>query len=91
MAPSTRIKDIEAQINSLQSRKRKLEDRRKEQITTILSRCGANGVPDDILAGAILDAVKAFTHNDPRVTQWQQTGIKILKPGRGKKKMIVEA
>lgn len=89
MAPSTRIKDIEEQINSLQSRKRKLEDRRKEQITTILSRCGANSVPDDILAGAILDAVKAFTHNDPRLPQWQQTGTKILKPGRGKKKATI--
>lgn len=90
MAPSTRIKDIEAQINSLQSRKRRLEDRRKEQITVILSRCGANNVPDDVLAGAILDAVKAFTHNDPRIAQWQQTGTKILKPGRGKKKMSAD-
>lgn len=90
MAPSKRIKDIEAQINSLQSRKRKLEDRRKEQITTILSRCGANSVPDDVLAGAILDVVKAFTHNDPRITQWQQTGTKILKPGRGKKKISAD-
>lgn len=88
MVASTRIKDIEAQINSLQSRKRKLEDRRKEQISTILSRCGANNLPDDILAGAILEVVKAVSHNDPRISQWQQTGTKILKPGRGKKKTI---
>ncbi|WP_032113097.1 conjugal transfer protein TraD [Candidatus Paracaedibacter symbiosus] len=89
MASSTRIQDINAQIHFLQSRKRKLEDRRKDQITTILARCGASNLPDDILAGALLEAVQAFTKNDSRIPQWQQAGLKILKPGRGKKKSII--
>lgn len=87
MASSTRIKDLDAQIHFLQTRKKKLEDRRKEQITTILARCGANNLPDDVLAGAILEAVQAYSKNDPRLPQWQQIGLKILKPGRGKKKV----
>lgn len=88
MASSTRIKDLDAQILFLQTRKKKLEDRRKEQITTILARCGANNLPDDVLAGAILEAVQAYEKNDPRLPNWQQAGTKILRPGRGKKKTI---
>ena len=87
MASSNRIKDLNTQIHFLQSRKKKLEDRRKEQIAIILNRCGANNLPDAILAGVVLEAVEAYTHNDPRLTQWQETGMKILKPGRGKRKI----
>lgn len=88
MSSSNRIQNLDAQIHFLQSRKKRLEDRRKEKITTILTRCGANNLPDEILAGAILEAVQAYTHNDPRLPDWQQSGLKILKPGRGKKKAV---
>lgn len=38
MATSERLKTIDSQINKLQSRKKKLEEKRKNQITTILNR-----------------------------------------------------
>jgi hypothetical protein len=86
MATSEKIKDIDSRIQKLASRKKKLEDKRKTQISTIITRCGANTLPDDILAGAILDAVRAYAVNDSRINSWKNEGIKITKPGRGRKK-----
>jgi hypothetical protein len=88
MATSERLKTIDSQINKLQSRKKKLEEKRKNQITTILNRCGANKMSDEVLAGAVLEAVRAFNQNDKRISTWQTEGSKILRPGRGKKKFI---
>jgi hypothetical protein len=88
MATSERLKTIDTQINKLQTRKKKLEEKRKNQITTILNRCGANKMSDEVLAGAVLEAVRAFNQNDRRISAWQAEGTKILKPGRGKKRFI---
>lgn len=88
MATSERLKTIDSQISRLQNRKKKLEEKRKNQITTILNRCGANKMSDEILAGAVLEAVRAFNQNDKRISTWQNEGSKILKPGRGKKKFV---
>ncbi len=88
MATSERLKTIDTQINKLQSRKKKLEEKRKNQITTILNRCGANKMSDEVLAGAVLEAVRAYNQNDRRVSTWETEGHKILKPGRGKKKFF---
>lgn len=88
MATSERLKTIDTQINKLQTRKKKLEEKRKNQITTILNRCGASKISDEVLAGAVLEAVRAFNQNDRRISTWQAEGSKILKPGRGKKKFI---
>jgi len=88
MATSERLKTIDSQINKLQIRKKKLEERRKNQITTILNRCGATKMSDAVLAGAILEAVRAISQNDHRVATWEAEGANILKPGRGKKKFV---
>jgi len=86
MATNERLKTIDTQINQLQARKKRLEEKRKSQITTILNRCGANKIPDEILAGAVLEAVRAFNKNEQCVTQWHSEGQKIIRPGRGKKR-----
>lgn len=88
MATSERLKTIDTQISKLQTRKKRLEEKRKNQITTILNRCGANKMPDEILAGAVLEAARAYAQNDRRVATWEADGVKILKPGRGKKRFI---
>jgi hypothetical protein len=88
MASKKRLQTIDIQINKLQTRKKKLEAKRKNKITTILNRCGANKMPDEVLAGAVLEAVRAFEKNDQRISSWQSEGSKILKPGRGRKKFI---
>jgi hypothetical protein len=81
-----RVKTIDAQINKLQNRKRKLEEKNKTHIIKIFNRCGANKLPDSILAGGILEIVRAFNQNDERITTWKTEGNQILKPGRGRKK-----
>ena len=88
MAARERLQTIDIQINKLQTRKKKLEAKRKNKITMILNRCGANKMPDDVLAGAVLEAVRAFEKNDHRISIWQSDGSKILNPGRGRKKFI---
>jgi hypothetical protein len=81
-----RIKDLDNKINKLQARKKRLEGKRISQLTKILNRCGANTIPDEILAGAVLEIVEAYKQNDTRVSAWKSDGLKILSPGRGKKK-----
>lgn len=88
MATSERLETIDSQINKLQNRKKKLEEKRKSQITAILNRCGANKMSDEVLAGAILEAVRAFSQNDQRISTWKSEGTKILKPGRGRKRFV---
>lgn len=88
MVKNVRIERLDGKINQLQARKKKLEGKRINQLTKVLNRCGANTMPDEILAGAILEAVTAYKQNDARVFTWKSDGIKILKPGRGKKKFV---
>ena len=88
MATSKRLQTIDTQINILQNRKKKLEEKRKNQLTLILNRCGAQKMPDDVLAGAILEATKAFSQNDGRVADWRSAGLKIIKPGRGRQSSL---
>lgn len=86
MIKNVRIKNLDDKINHLQIRKKKLEGKRTSQLTKVLNRCGANTMPDEILAGAVFEAVKAYKQNDSRVFTWKSEGLKILKPGRGRKK-----
>lgn len=53
-----------------------------------MNRCGAYDLPREVLAGAVIDAVRAIDRKDKRVSQWESEGRKILKPGRGKKKFV---
>ena len=88
MASTERLKTIDTRINQLQARKKRIEEKRKTQLSTILNRCGASKMPDEVLAGAVLEAARAFNSGDQRDSQWKSDGGKILKPGRGKKKFI---
>lgn len=88
MAKNVRIETLDRKIDQLQSRKIKIEAKKPNQLTKILNRCGANKMPDEILAGVILEAVRACKENDNRVSTWESEGLKILKPGRGRKKFI---
>jgi hypothetical protein len=88
MVKNVRIETIDLKIDQLQARKKKLEGKRTNQFTKILNRCGANKMSDAILAGVILEAVRAFNQNDSRVSTWESEGLKILKPGRGRKRIV---
>ena len=88
MLKNLRIENIDDKINKLQARKKKLEDKKTRKLIRILNRCGVNTITHEILAGALLEAVKAYEKNDSRVSTWKSEGLKVLKPGRGKKKFI---
>ena len=85
---NVRIETLDHKINKLQTRKKRLEAKKTSQLTKILNRCGADKISDEILAGVVLEAVKASQKNDSRVSTWESEGLKILKPGRGRKKFI---
>lgn len=86
MAILKKIQDIDSKISKLSARKKRLEEKGNTKLFTILSRCGANQISEDVLAGGILDIVKAVHNNDQRVSSWKNEGTKILKPGRGRRK-----
>lgn len=88
MTKDIQIKKLDLKINQLQNRKTRLEAQKTNQLTKILNRCGADNLSDEILAGVILEAVRACQQNDSQVSTWESEGLKILKPGRGRKKFI---
>lgn len=88
MAKESKIQDLEKQILALQEKKRRIEEKRRSKISTIISRCNADKMPDEVLAGAILYASKAFTSHDKVVEEWRLQGKSVLNPGRGKKKFV---
>ncbi len=53
-----------------------------------MNRCGAYDLPTKVLAGAVIDAVRAVDRKDKCVSKCETEGRKIRKPGRGKKKFI---
>ncbi len=86
MAKEDKIIDINQQITKLQARRKRLEDKRRAQISTIMLRCGATALPDDVLAGVIVEAVRAYAANYQRLSTWKNEGKKIIHPGRGRRK-----
>ncbi len=88
MVKNKRIETLDLKINQLKDRKKRLERKRINQLMKILNRCGANKMSDEILAGIVLEAVRAYKQNDTRVSAWKAEGLKILKPGRGRKRFV---
>lgn len=85
VTPKDKLKSLETKIIKLQSKKKKIEDKSKDQLIKIIHRCNANNVPNEILAGAIWDATQAFEEKGERVTKLKDIGNKLLNPGRGRR------
>lgn len=88
MTKNKRVETLDEKINKLRIRRKKLEEKRVSQLIKILSRCNAEKVPDEILAGGIFEVVKAYNQNDKKVSTWKLEGLKIIKPGRGRKRFV---
>jgi spore coat protein CotF len=80
-----KLKSIETMINKLQSKKKKLEDRSKNQLIKIIHRCNATKVPNEVIAGAIWDAAQAYEEKSERAVKLKDIGEKLLNPGRGRR------
>lgn len=83
--PKDKLKSLETKIIKLQSKKKKIEDKSKDQLIKIIHRCNATNVPNEIIAGAIWDATQAFEEKGERVTKLKDIGNKLLNPGRGRR------
>lgn len=80
-----KLKSIETMINKLQTKKKKLEDRSKDQIIKIIHRCNATNIPQEVIAGAIWDATKAYEEKGDRAKTLKDIGNKLMNPGRGRR------
>jgi|GEM_PF-1391053 len=88
LVKNMRIETLDLKINQLHARKKRIEAKRTTQFAKILNRCHAHEMPEEILAGAILEAVRAYKQNDSRVSTWKSEGLKVLKPGRGRRRSV---
>ena len=95
------FKEIDAKIKVLQAKKKKMVETRKVQLsnflTLLLDISGANVLPQEILAGALIDAAEKFQNKNSNPNQkesqqqnetlktWQEKGTELLSQLRGKK------
>lgn len=91
MNQDKKLQNIEQMIKELQLKKKRIEERRVEKVVKILTRCGIQDMPDEVLAGAIYDAVEAFKNDAASVRQWREDGARILRPGRGRRRFSSES
>ena len=74
MAKKEKLTQIDHKIKTLQNKKKKLADKYNLELITLMKRAGAMDLPEDILLGALLEAVEAFKANSPCLKGWQSTG-----------------
>ena len=75
--------DVDAQIKALQDKARSLKDRQKTQLGELVLATGADSLPLEALAGALLDAVKQAAEKSEAVARWAETGESFFR-GDGK-------
>jgi hypothetical protein len=66
--------DVDAQIKALQDKARSLKDRQKTQLGELVLATGADSLPLEALAGALLAAVKQATEKPDSIARWAETG-----------------
>ena len=83
------FQEIDAKIKVLQAKKKKMVETRKVQLsnflTLLLDISGAKVLPQEILAGALIDAAEKFQSKNEILKTWQEKGGQLLSQLRGKK------
>ena len=83
------FQEIDAKIKALHAKKKKMVETRKIQLsnflTLLLDISGANALPQEILAGTLIDAAEKFENKEAIVKVWQEKGEELLNQLRGKK------
>ena len=101
MIDQERLQEIDAKIKTFQAKKKKMIEARKVQVsnflTLLLDISGANALPKEILAGALIEAAEKFQNKNSNSNQkesqqqneilktWQEKGTELLSQLRGKK------
>ncbi len=83
------FQEIDAKIKALHAKKKKMVETRKVQLSNffiqVLDISGANVLPQEILAGVLIEAVEKFENKEGIVKVWQEKGTELLGQLRGKK------
>lgn len=74
-------RDLDAELRALQERQRSLRARKTAQLGELVQALGADALPVEVLAGALLDAV-AKVHADRHAREtWRQQGEAFFRNG----------
>ncbi len=77
-------RDIDAELKILQDRARDLKSRRITQLGELVVATGADGLPLEALAGALLAAVEQAKSAPDMVARWTETGGAFFRAGQRK-------
>ena len=66
--------DVDAQIKALQDKAKLLKDRQKTQLGELVLATGADALSLEVLAGALLAAVKQVAEKPESIARWAETG-----------------
>jgi hypothetical protein len=66
--------DLDAQIKALQDKAKSLKDRQKTQLGELVLATGADSLPLEALAGALLAAVEQAGEKPETVARWTERG-----------------
>ena len=75
-------RDFDADLKALEARARELKQRKQQQLGELVSATGADALPIEELAGALLAAVATAASHD-RVTRegWRKAGVAFFQRG----------
>lgn len=76
-------RDIDAELKTLEERTRELKARRITQLGELVSATGADSLPLEALAGALLSAVEQAKEKPEAVARWAERGQAFFR-GNGK-------
>jgi len=75
--------DLDAQIKALQDKAKSLKERQKTQLGELVFATGADSLPLEALAGALLAAVEQAREKPEAVVRWTERGTVFFR-GAGK-------
>ena len=79
-------RDYDAELQSLMDRAKKLKSQKTVQLGELVQVTGADALPIEALAGALLAAVEQSTKSPEAVTRWAERGRALFQQdGKGKR------
>ena len=80
-------RDFDAELQALMDRAKKVKSQKTVQLGELVQLTGADALPMEALAGALLAAVEQSEKSSEAVTRWAERGQAIFQAGgkRGKK------
>lgn len=78
-------RDYDAELQALMQRARKLKSQKMMQLGELVQMTGADALPIEALAGALLEAVELFGKQPEAVTRWTARGLALFHGGSKRK------